>query len=126
MMLDYLSEKFLDRLNLDGVTSDSTVSAVAGIIRTATVGDESKTNELIRWCTAASGAGLGRRTGIRRAVLAFLAQDREAITAVLEKSLAQFGDELYIKHAAVLQQNGTSLPKYYTNLPATDRRTSTH
>lgn len=107
-MLDHLSEKFLDRLNLEDPTSNPTISAAAGIIHAATAGDESRTNELIRWCTSASGAGLGHGTGIRRAVLAVVAKDKEAITTVLEKSLAQFGDELYIRHTAILQQNGMS------------------
>lgn len=110
-MLGYLSEKFLDRLNLEDATANSTISAAAGIMHSAIAADESRTNELIRWCTSASGAGLGRGTGIRRAVLAVLAEDKDTITTVLEKSLAQFGDELYIRHAAVLQQNGTSAPK---------------
>ena len=52
------------------------------------------------------GAGVGDGIGIRRAVVAVLAKDKEAITTVLEKSVNQFGDQLYIKHTAVLQQEG--------------------
>lgn len=105
ILLHYLSEKFLTHLTLDNVSPNETVSAVATIIQ-GVMDDEARKNLLINWCASSSGAGLGAGIGIRRAILAALAQDREAITTVLAKSLAQFGDELYIKHAAMLQQNG--------------------
>lgn len=105
-MLDHLSDRFLDRLQMDDSGASSTISAVAGIINSVTGGNPTRRNDLVKWCTSASGAGLGRGSGIRRAVVASLAQDRETITTVLEKSLNQFGDELYIQHAPVLQQNG--------------------
>ncbi len=38
-----------------------------------------------------------------------LADDKEAITTVLEKSIGQFGDQLYIKHTPILQQEGRSI-----------------
>ncbi|KAH7170773.1 telomere length regulation protein-domain-containing protein [Dactylonectria macrodidyma] len=104
ILLSYLSEKFLAHLNLDDVSPNETVSAVAAIIQAVT-DDEARKNLLINWSASPSGAGLGVGVGIRRSVLAALAQDKEAITTVLTKSLAQFGDELYIKHAAMLQQN---------------------
>ena len=106
ILLDYLSRRFLNTLNLDGSQSDATVSAVAGIIDIVVAGNESHRSHLVNWCTTSSGAGLGDGPGIRRAVVAVLAQDKETITTVLEKSVAQFGDQLYIKHAAILQQEG--------------------
>jgi hypothetical protein len=36
-----------------------------------------------------------------------LSRDKSDIQAVLEKSLQQFGDQLYIKHTPTLQQDGT-------------------
>lgn len=106
ILLHYLSERLLTHLTLDDVSPNETVSAVATIIQGVVIDDEARKNLLINWCASSSGAGLGAGIGIRRAVLAALAQDREAVTTVLAKSLAQFGDELYIKHAAMLQQNG--------------------
>lgn len=105
ILLHYLSERLLTHLTLDDVSPNETVSAVATIIQGVVIDDEARKNLLINWCASSSGAGLGAGIGIRRAVLAALAQDREAVTTVLAKSLAQFGDELYIKHAAMLQQN---------------------
>lgn len=105
-LLDYLSDRFLNRLGLDYIGPNATVSAVAGIINSVTQGNESIKAQLVSWCITSSGAGLGHGLSIRRAVLCVLAQDKETINTVLEKSLVQFGDELYIKHAAVLQQNG--------------------
>jgi telomere length regulation protein len=104
-LLVHLSQKFLDRLGSESPTSASTISAAAGVISSVIAGDESRKSLLVDWCTASSGAGLGHQTAIRRAVLSVLAQDKEAIVTVFEKSLSQFGDELYIKHAAALQQN---------------------
>ncbi|KPM40985.1 hypothetical protein AK830_g5610 [Neonectria ditissima] len=105
ILLHYFSTKLLSHLTLDDLTPSETVSAVATIIQGVVSEDEARKALLINWCASSSGAGLGATVGIRRAVLAALAQDREAITTVLAKSLAQFGDELYIKHAAMLQQN---------------------
>ncbi|KAF7555411.1 hypothetical protein G7Z17_g2186 [Cylindrodendrum hubeiense] len=105
ILLHYLSGKFLAHLTLDDISSNETVSAVAALIQGVVMDDEARKNLLIDWCASSSGAGLGEGIGIRRAVMAALAQDREVITTALAKSLAQFGDELYIKHAAMLQQN---------------------
>ena len=105
-LLIHLAQKFLDGLGPESPTLVSTISAAAGVINSVIVGDESRKSLLVDWCTASSGAGLGHQTAIRRAVLSVLAQDKEAIVTVFEKSLSQFGDELYIKHAAALQQSG--------------------
>ncbi|UNI14642.1 telomere binding protein [Purpureocillium takamizusanense] len=104
LLLDYLSQRFLNSLALNDSSSNNVVSAVAGVIDAVAAGDAALATILVDWCTAASGAGLGDQIGIRRAVLAVLAKNKETITTVLEKSLAQFGDQLYIKHAAILQQ----------------------
>ncbi|KAM6531736.1 telomere binding protein [Fusarium solani] len=105
LVLQHISQKHLGHLDLGDTSSDEKVSAAANIIKQLTLDDETRKNILIDWCASSSGAGLGDGIGIRRAVIAALSQDRDAITTVLEKSLAQFGDELYIKHAAILQQD---------------------
>ncbi|CAM1506656.1 Fc.00g062970.m01.CDS01 [Cosmosporella sp. VM-42] len=104
-LLHHLSERFLNHLDLDGIKPNKMVSAASEVIKAAVGGDETRKKHLINWCASSSGAGLGDGIGIRRAVLAVLAEDRDAITTVLEKSLSQFGDALYIKHAAMLQQD---------------------
>lgn len=61
---------------------------------------------LISWLTGTSGAGLGDGIAIRRTVVVVLSKDKAAIETVLEKSLQNFGDQLYIKHTPTLQQEG--------------------
>ncbi|TQV99770.1 Telomere length regulation protein [Cordyceps javanica] len=104
ILLDYLAQRFLSHINIHNDSQNKTVSSVAGIISTLIGDDPSRKSFLVSWCTSSSGAGLGDGIGIRRAVLAALATDKDTITLVLEKSLNQFGDQLYIKHAAILQQ----------------------
>lgn len=60
----------------------------------------------MEWLTGSSGAGLGEGVGIRRAAVAVIAQNKDDLVMVLEKSLGQFGDQLYIKHSPMLQQEG--------------------
>ncbi|KAK7226389.1 hypothetical protein V2G26_014392 [Clonostachys chloroleuca] len=86
-------------------SATSIISAAAGVIDSVIQGDRVRESHLIKWCSSSSGAGVGHGVGIRRAVLAALSKNKENIRTVLEKSVSQFGDELYIKHAAILQQN---------------------
>lgn len=109
VLLDNLASRYLDRIPQEAASSNSIVVAASGILKSVIEADESRTQEVVKWCTSASGAGLGHGVTIRRAVLAALAQDKDAVITVLEKSLAQFGDELYIRHAALMQQHGKSL-----------------
>ncbi|KAG6098130.1 hypothetical protein E4U30_008326 [Claviceps sp. LM220 group G6] len=104
LLLGYLSRKFLNHLELREAVPNETVSAVAGVIDDVVQNDHIRVSHLVNWCCSTSGAGLGDSIGIRRAVLALLARDKETITLVLEKSINQFGDQLYIKHSAIMQQ----------------------
>ncbi|KAF4335221.1 DNA replication checkpoint tel2 [Fusarium beomiforme] len=105
ILLHHLSRKYLNQVSLDDISPDDKVSAVAGLLKELALHDETRRDILINWCASSSGAGVGDEVGIRRAVIAALSQDREAINTVLEKSIAQFGDELYIRHSAMLQQD---------------------
>ncbi|KAG5953213.1 hypothetical protein E4U53_006340 [Claviceps sorghi] len=104
MLLGCLAQRFLDHLELQHGTPNETVSAVAAIINDAVQNDQTRVAHLVSWCCGTSGAGLGHAVGIRRAVVALLAEQKETIMLVLEKSLHQFGDQLYIKHTAIMQQ----------------------
>ncbi|OLN87944.1 DNA replication checkpoint protein tel2 [Colletotrichum chlorophyti] len=103
--LKHLSEAFLSKLE-DTVMlkSNKIISAAAGVVQRLITDEASRKTHLVSWLTSSTGAGLGDGIGIRRAVLAALAQDRESIFLVFEKSLHQFGDQLYIKHSPILQQ----------------------
>ncbi|TQN74113.1 DNA replication checkpoint protein tel2 [Colletotrichum shisoi] len=104
-VLKHLSEAFLNQLNdAELLLPNTAISAAAGVIEKMVSNDESRKAHLISWLTNSTGAGLGEGVGIRRAVLAALAQDRECVALVFDKSLHQFGDQLYIKHSPILQQ----------------------
>ncbi|KAJ0313395.1 hypothetical protein COL516b_000331 [Colletotrichum fioriniae] len=104
-VLKHLSETFLNKLgDVEPMKSNSAVSAATGIIEMILSNEESRKAHLISWLTSSTGAGLGDGIGIRRAAIAALAQDRECVTQVFEKSLHQFGDQLYIKHSPIMQQ----------------------
>ncbi|KAK3393224.1 telomere length regulation protein-domain-containing protein [Podospora didyma] len=104
-VLKIFSEQYLNRLGrCDSNESKAPISAVAGALNMIIGSSESGRSHLTEWLTASSEAGLGESVGIRRAVLAITSQDRDNIVAVLEKSINQFGDQLYIKHSPILQQ----------------------
>lgn len=104
-VLKHLSEVFLNKLDDEETAEPSqTISAAAGVVDRLIANGESRKTHLVSWLTSSTGAGLGEGIGIRRAVLAALAQDKECINLVLEKSINQFGDQLYIKHSPILQQ----------------------
>ncbi|KAK1970670.1 telomere length regulation protein [Colletotrichum sublineola] len=103
--LKYFSEVFLNKLDdAEALGPNVTISAVAGVIEKMVSNDESRKAHLVSWLTSSTGAGLGDGVGIRRAVLSALAQDKECAALVFEKSLHQFGDQLYIKHSPMMQQ----------------------
>jgi telomere length regulation protein len=106
-VLRQLSTQFLDKMGrLEPSEGIETISAAAGIIDSVIGDDQGRKNDLIAWLTSSSGAGIGEGIGIRRAAIATIAKDKEATISILEKSLSQFGDQLYIKHAPMLQQEG--------------------
>lgn len=106
-ILKLFSTDYLDRLGrCESEQSNPLVSAVAGALNSIVSADENERKHLVEWLTGSSGAGLGEGVAIRRAVMAVVAQQKDDIVAVLEKSLAQFGDQLYIKHSPMLQQEG--------------------
>jgi telomere length regulation protein len=82
------------------------VSAVAGYLSFLIADDKIRKDYFISWLTSSSGAGLGDGVGIRRAVLAAMSKSKSDMETIFEKSLHQFGDQLYIRHAPMLQQEG--------------------
>ncbi|KAM0332389.1 hypothetical protein ACHAQA_002668 [Verticillium albo-atrum] len=104
-VIKYLADSHLNKLgSSESPEASQKVSAAAGILEKLVASSESRKNHLVLWLTNSTGAGLGEAIGIRRAIVAVLGKDKECISQVLEKSLSQFGDQLYIKHSPVLQQ----------------------
>jgi telomere length regulation protein len=93
--------------DMDGSTEDyPLIWAAAGVLQALVGTSQVRKDMIVAWLTDATGAGIGESCGIRRAAVAILAEDKEAITTVLEKSLNQFGDQLYTRHSPMLQQEG--------------------
>lgn len=102
-----LSDLYLNSVDTTEANEDyPTIWASVGILQLVVGQNDTQRNNLVTWLTSAYGAGIGEGCGIRRAAVAALASNKESITTVLEKSLNQFGDQLYIKHSPILQQEG--------------------
>ncbi|KAF7917292.1 hypothetical protein EAE99_009303 [Botrytis elliptica] len=102
-----------DNLSLDITSEDDKkwwqaneviVSAAAKLISMLIADNESRKDHLITWLTNSSGAGIGEGVAIRRAAIASLSKSKKDMESILERSLSQFGDNLYIRHAPTLQQ----------------------
>ncbi|KAH6854190.1 telomere length regulation protein-domain-containing protein [Chaetomium sp. MPI-CAGE-AT-0009] len=104
-VLKILSTGHLDRLGrCETEETKPPISAVAGALNGILDSVENGRRHLVEWLINSSGAGLGEGVGIRRAVMAVVSQERDDLVTALEKSLGQFGDQLYIKHSPMLQQ----------------------
>jgi telomere length regulation protein len=100
------------------------VSGAAGLIKSLVANEESRKNLLISWLTGSTGAGVGEGIAIRREVVAALAHDKSDIETILEKSLQQLGDQLYIRHTPTMQQEGTTLKLRFDKYGLTMRNSS--
>lgn len=94
----------------------SIISAGARYLSCVIAKEESRKDFLITWLTSVSGAGIGSHIGVRRAAIAALSDYKYDLEAVLEKSMQQFGDQLYIKHAPSLQQEGNKPHTQYSSV----------
>ncbi|KAI0540008.1 telomere length regulation protein [Xylaria digitata] len=105
LLLKLLSDFHLNSISDSDANEEyPTIWASVGVLRSIVAGNEAQRNNLVAWLTSASGAGVGEGCGIRRAAVAALADHKESISTVLERSLNQFSDQLYIKHTPILQQ----------------------
>lgn len=110
-LLRYLTSTFFDKPSVaDPSTNDPVISAVAGLICKATPDETFKKTCIVDWLIGPVGAGPDGDIAIRRAVFACLAKDEHSLADALEKSMEQFGDDLYIKHTPMLQHQGRALP----------------
>ncbi|KAK8056172.1 telomere length regulation protein [Apiospora rasikravindrae] len=105
IVLKLLSSEYLSSVDSDeAIENYPTIWAAASALQAVIGTSSARKTQLITWLTGATGAGLGETSGIRRAALAVLADDKDAMFSVLESSLGLLGDQLYIKHSPMLQQ----------------------
>ncbi|KAI0459314.1 telomere length regulation protein [Xylaria acuta] len=105
LLLKLLSDLYLNSIDSSDLNKDHpTIWASVGVLQLVIANNDAQRSNLVAWLTSASGAGVGESCGIRRVAVAALADHKESILTVLERSLNQFGDRLYIKHTPILQQ----------------------
>lgn len=118
LLYTFLNLLSRDNLSLDITSEDDEkwwqanaviVSAAAKLITMLIADNESRKDHLISWLTNSSGAGIGEGVAIRRAAIASISKSKKDMENILERSLSQFGDNLYIRHAPTLQQEGMLL-----------------
>lgn len=110
-LLRYLTSIFFDKPSVADLSSkDPVISAVAGLICKVTPDETFKKTCIVDWLIGPIGAGPDGNIAIRRAVFACLVKDESSLADALEKSMEQFGDDLYIKHTPMLQHQGRTLP----------------
>ncbi|CUS11529.1 unnamed protein product [Tuber aestivum] len=80
------------------------VSSVAGLIDSLVGCDDDLQALVVEWLVGSQGGGIGEPIGIRRALIVLLAKDAMTLKELFEKSLQQFSNQLWIKHAPILQQ----------------------
>ncbi len=102
-LLKFLAETCLDPT---GSSDRAAIPAVAGLVESVVGGERDLLEHLVSWLTTAGGIASSQESGIRRAVMAVVSRSRDRLFGVLDKSVEQFGDPLYIKHAPMLQQEG--------------------
>ncbi|KIH88455.1 telomere length regulation protein [Sporothrix brasiliensis 5110] len=105
-VLKYAAETFLSPSPDSTVVDTATVAAVASLIKSVADSSTTLREQLISWLLTNAAVGLINGIGIRRAVVAVVAETPKSLTEILEKSIAEFGDQLFIKHAPIIQQEG--------------------
>lgn len=109
-LLRHLTAAFFNKpSDFDTFSRNPVISAVAGLIIQIAHDEALKTTCLAGWLVGPVGVGPDANIAIRRAVFACLAKDENHLFDVLDRSMDQFGDDLYIKHTPMLQQEGRVL-----------------
>ncbi|ERT02162.1 hypothetical protein HMPREF1624_00460 [Sporothrix schenckii ATCC 58251] len=107
-VLKYAAETYLSPSPDSTVVDTATVAAVASLIKNVADSSTTLREQLISWLLTNAAVGLINGIGIRRAVVVVVAETPKSLTEILQKSIAEFGDQLFIKHAPIIQQEGTS------------------
>ncbi|CAK7267270.1 telomere binding protein [Sporothrix epigloea] len=104
-VLKFAGERFFASTSTETAAIDaSTVSAVAGLIKSLAGGSLLFHEQLASWLLKDLAVGLAGGIGIRRAAVAVLSESPKRLSDILDKSMSEFGDQLFIKHAPLIQQ----------------------
>ncbi|KAI9680174.1 MAG: telomere binding protein [Trizodia sp. TS-e1964] len=104
LSLRYLKDIKLTNDELWWKIDSDIVSGIAAILSTIIKNDDCLMGDLVYWLVGGSTGELGGGTGIRRAAIAAMSSDHTRIQTILEQSMLNFGDNLYIQHTPIAQQ----------------------
>ncbi|KAL1383696.1 telomere length regulation protein-domain-containing protein [Phyllosticta capitalensis] len=102
--LDWISKKLPSAQKIPKKeTQDerTAISAAAALIAVITSSSETTKEALVNWLTIEKSVA---SFATRRAALAALQTDGDRMAKVMERSMQQFGDEIFIKHSPIMQQ----------------------
>ena len=117
-ILKFAADTYFSSISTGPETVDAgVVSAVAGLVDKVIVTSTSLRSQLVSWLLTSPGVGLPNGIAIRRAAVAAVSNDQSALSDILDKSMAEFGDQLFIKHSPMMQQEGTSMSAKMSNEP---------
>ena len=85
------------------------VAGAAALLAGFVLYDDDVRALVLAWLTATTGGGVGEPLGLRRALVAVIAQDELALPTLLEELLQQFADKLWIARAPIVRQEGRSV-----------------
>ncbi|KAL8920943.1 MAG: hypothetical protein Q9208_005969 [Pyrenodesmia sp. 3 TL-2023] len=85
--------------------TDRSISSVAALLSMFTSDHNDLTELLLEWL---DGDGISQDLRIRRAVIAALAKNIDALKTALSNSLRAFGDKITIQHTPIIKQEGTT------------------
>ncbi|KZF26020.1 hypothetical protein L228DRAFT_279274 [Xylona heveae TC161] len=85
--------------------SKKSISGCAALITEIIAGNSHLCEDVIGYLIGLAGGGAGEPVGIRRVLISALSSDEDAMQTLLDKSMQQFGDKLYIKHTPTLYQD---------------------
>ncbi|KAK2757076.1 telomere binding protein [Arachnomyces sp. PD_36] len=110
-MLRSIGQRYLPRDSGDGYTTSKrcqqNIGAVAGIISYVIKVKGPLEGQLNDWLSTGIGGGING-IGLRRALLAVISRNSDAVTDLMGKSLDLFGDKLYIKHTPTSGQEANA------------------
>lgn len=89
-------------------TTPKSISGASAVLKELIAESETLKSVLTEIATGDLGSTFNISPALLRAVLATLSYDQDVLETVMEKSLNRFGDNLYIKHAPILQQEATA------------------
>ncbi|KAF2197233.1 hypothetical protein GQ43DRAFT_484297 [Delitschia confertaspora ATCC 74209] len=105
--ITFLSKQYFSFIDKEGgllLKSQSTISGAAYVVHELIRNNDVLRDHVVSLLTSSTISALNDSYGTRRSVIAAIAEDKEKLQTVAEKSLELFGDKFYMIHTPILQQ----------------------